>query len=323
MFKVRDLPLNPLEVVRLIEDNMKRYGFPFPIPADAIYSWAKPLGLPARGSPMLYTGALYQLMPYIASIIDSLAKIEGSSVSVMALRVSRFLPGFLTGLVVKPRGEFQVYSESILRSIVKLLKTSGVNVAYPYEGDLYSGVLLYDLGLDELFREQALKVYKALKERGATTVITVDPHTTHILRSIYPRYIDGFDLEVKSYLEVLAESGFKPGYSIHRDVVIHDPCLYARFENIVDQPRNLLASIGVKYLEPRRTRRMTYCCGGPIEGLAPKMAKAIASSRLKELVEKSKSIVTLCPICYSNLKAVAGDDIEIIDIALLLSGEKS
>ena len=316
--------LNPIEVVKLVEDNMRRYGFPFPVPREAVYSWAKPLKLPERGPVILYTGALYQLTPYIASVVEQLSTIEGSKVSGIALKLSGILSSLgVSKLVVRPKSDMVSVVERILKSIVGLLERSGVKVAYPYEDDMYSGVLLYDLGLDELFKGHAVKVYKALKSRGAELIVTVDPHTTHIMRSVYPRYVDGYDLKVKSYLEILAEGGaeFKQG-SIGGRVVIHDPCLYARFENVVEHPRKLLSTAGFEVLEPRRSRKMTYCCGGPIEGLTPRMAEMIAKTRFEELREKSKTIVTLCPICYINLKAVAEDDVDVVDIALLLSGVK-
>jgi Fe-S oxidoreductase len=316
--------LNPLDVVKVIEDNVRRYGFPFPVPREAVYSWAKPLRLPDRGSIMLYTGALYQLTPYIASIVEQLSAIEGSRVSGLALKLSGILSSLgVSRLIVRPKGDMVSVVERILTSIVSLLERAEVKVAYPYEDDMYSGVLLYDLGLDELFKEHAVKVYRALKSRGAELLVTVDPHTTHIMRSVYPRYVDGYDLEVKSYLEVLAERGVE----LVREpsggkIVIHDPCLYARFENVVEQPRMLLRMAGFDVMEPRRSRKMTYCCGGPIEGLTPRMAKMIAKTRLEELREKSRTIVTLCPICYANLRAVAEGDVEVIDIALVLSGAK-
>ncbi|MCX8166177.1 MAG: (Fe-S)-binding protein [Acidilobaceae archaeon] len=309
------MPFEPSEIARLIADSMKRYGLPFPAPSDVAYSWAKGISLPSRGSPMLYTGALYQLAPYIVSIVDYTSLLEGSSLSSLGLKLSRHLPPSVLRIAVRPREEVRAYVERVLRSIVKLLERSGIRPAYAYEDDMYSGVLLYDLGLDELFAEQARKVFKALKARGAQEVIAVDPHTTHVLRSVYPKYVDGFDLSVRSYLEVISASAVGRG-----EVVVHDPCLYARFENVVEQPRKLLEGAGYKVLEPRRSRRMTYCCGGPIEGLAPKIAKKIARVRLSELSEKSSLIATMCPICYINLAEVASRE-RVEDIALLLAGE--
>ncbi len=312
--------LDVKQVASLVVDYMRRNGLPVPAPRDAIYGWAKPLNLPDRGRVLLYTGGLYQLMPYISSLVEQLSKLEKGAASRLALGIARSLGRFmdLSRIAVRPDKRRVEYSNRVLRSIAVMLRRAGVEYAYPYEDDLYSGVILYDLGLDDEFSQHAERVYRALKGRGGEVLITVDPHTTHMMRSVYPKFVDGYDFEVKTYLEVLAEGDFKPLRIREGELVIHDPCLYARFEGVIDQPRKLLGKAGFRVLEPRRARRMTYCCGGPIEGLAPSLSKKIAGTRLEELKGVGKRIVTLCPICYANLTAVADGDVEIDDIAVKL-----
>ncbi len=312
--------LDVKQVASLVSDYMRRHGLPVPAPRDVIYSWAKPLNLPAKGRILLYTGGLYQLMPYISSLVEQLSRFEKGSASRLALGIARSLGRIvdISRLAVRPDKEMVEYSHRVLRSIARMLQKAGIEYAYPYEDDLYSGVILYDLGLDDQFSDHAKRVYRALKGRGGETLITVDPHTTHMMRSVYPKFIDGYDLEVKTYLELLVEKGYKPLRIQKDELVIHDPCIYARFEGVIDQPRILLQKAGFRVLEPRRSRRMTYCCGGPIEGLAPSLSKRIAKTRIEELREVGSRIVTLCPICYANLTAVAGKNVEIHDIAVRL-----
>ncbi len=308
------------EILLMMAEETRRRGLPLPVPREALTSWAEGLGLAKSGEVLLYTGALYQLTPYINAFVDYLERLEGSKASGFLLKAARRLK--LTGLasaIAKPRVEDVEYSRRVLRAIVSLLRRAGVEVAYNPDVDGYSGVLLYDLGLDDVFKEHALKVYRALKDAGPSTIITVDPHTTHVLRNIYPKYIDGFDLTVKSYLEVLAEKGLRPD-NIGGEWVIHDPCLYARPLGIIDQPRKLLRNAGIRILEPKRSGKMTYCCGGPLESIAPRLSKKIATRRIRELSTVSKNIVTLCPICYANLSRVSRDE-KVRDIALVLTGD--
>ncbi|NOZ30483.1 MAG: (Fe-S)-binding protein [Crenarchaeota archaeon] len=308
------------EILLMMAEETRKRGLPLPVPRDALTSWAEGLGLARSGDVLLYTGALYQLTPYINAFVDYLERLEGSKASGFLLKAARRLK--LTGLasaIAKPRKEEVEYSQRVLRAIVSLLKRAGVEVAYNPDVDGYSGVLLYDLGLDDVFKEHAVKVYRALKDAGPSTVITVDPHTTHVLRNVYPKYIDGFDLTVKSYLEVLAEKGLKLE-EIGGEWVIHDPCLYARSLGIIDQPRTLLRNAGIRVLEPKRSGKMTYCCGGPLESIAPRLSKKIASRRIQELSAVSKNILTLCPICYANLSRVSNDE-TVRDIALVLTGD--
>lgn len=305
----------PSEVLSLVKSNMERFGMPLPVPQEAIYSWAERLNLRPHGSPMLYTGALYQLTPYIVSLLSFSEMAEKAGLFSIATKLSGVVPKGLVTMAVRPDDKIKRRVDGILVNIVAMLRKAGIEPSYMYEDDLYNGALLYDLGMEELFAQQARKVAEALKRRGAKSVITVDPHTTHMLRSVYPKYVDGFDLEVKSYIEILVERGAE--LRAEGEGVIHDPCLYARKEGVIEQPRALLSKAGMKLAEARRSKRLTYCCGGPVESLSPSMAKMIAKARMSELREASRRVITMCPICLINLSS-ASDGAEVVDIAEVL-----
>ena len=312
--------LNVREVLLLMASETEKKGVPLPINPRVITEWAEGLGLPEKGETLLYTGGLYQLMPYINALVKYLETLESRRSGGFLLKAARKLG--LTGLagaIAKPDKKEVEYSHKVLRAIVKLLQNAGVEFAYNPGADGYSGVLLYDMGLDDVFRRHAARVYESLKKAGARRIITIDPHTTFILEKVYPEYVEGFDLEVVNYLRLLREKGYKaPGKGGR--VVIHDPCLYARELGIIEEPRKLLSNAGYDVVEPRRSGRMTYCCGGPVESIAPKLSRKIASTRARELAEKGRRIVTLCPICLANLSR-SGEKLEINDISLYLSGE--
>ncbi len=295
-------------------------GYPVPISRSDVYSWARELNLKAKGPVVLYTGALYQIMPYLESLVSILKRAKESRTFLELMGLGkRFASSSLVKTFIKVDKVKVATSNAILRSIVLLLKEVGVEPSYLYENDLYSGVLLYDLGLSETFLLQAKRVYKVFKERGVKKIITVDPHTTYVLRNVYPKFIEGFDLEVQSYIEILSERIERKRPKETVEVVIHDPCFYARYQNIVEEPRKILEASGIKVLEPRRTRRFTSCCGGPVEALYPDLSRAVAMDRIRELSSISKTIVTLCPICFSNLSRVKPQNVEVIDLALLVA----
>ena len=68
-------------------------------------------------------------------------------------------------------------------------------------------------------------------------MITVDPHTTNMLRSVFPSVNNEYSLEVKNYLEILAERDFSKVKELNLNLVIHDSCIYARHEGITKEPR--------------------------------------------------------------------------------------
>jgi Fe-S oxidoreductase len=190
-----------------------------------------------------------------------------------------------------------------------------VEFGYLYGDELYSGALIYDLGVDDVFEAHARRVYDTFKKHGVKNVITVDPHTTNMLRSVYPSLIKGYDLKIQSYLEVLVEAGLRPVRELGIEVVLHDSCVYARGEKMLDPQRTLLANAGCVVREPGSTGKFTQCCGGPAESLFPQKAKKLAGQRVQQLQEAGEHCITMCPICLVNLQKAAGPDLELQDIS--------
>ncbi|MCE4625985.1 MAG: (Fe-S)-binding protein [Desulfurococcales archaeon] len=311
-------------VLALLRDNIRKTGLPVPVGKEVLWEWSKGLDLPREGEVLLYTGALYQLLPYISVFARQLARMEKSGAGRLAFKAFGKLGGRLgglAGLVLKPSKVDIEYSHSILRSVVELLKAAGVSVAYDPGVDGYSGVLLYDMGLDDDFRAHAEGEARRLVESGARVIVTVDPHTTHTLRSVYPKLFPWFELEVRSYLEILAENVDKLGWKSGDAgaVTIHDPCFYARSEGIIGEPRTLLERAGYRVVNPRRWGRMTYCCGGPVESISPGLAGRIAEKRIEELHSTGAPVVAvMCPICLSNLRGHSRGKLRVEDISILL-----
>ena len=105
----------------------------------------------------------------------------------------------------------------------------------------------------------------------------------------------------------------------NRELVIHDSCVYARYEGIIDQPRSLLINAGVTVKEPELHGKATHCCGGPIESLFPSKSHEIAHQRISQLKAEGSHIVTMCPICQVSLNNVAGEDCQVNDISSTLA----
>ncbi len=282
--------------------------------------WADGLDLPRGGETVIYTGQMYQLMPSIVGMQKMMAHLEDSWIAATfgLGRIINKLVNVSWFMAWPSRKEQQAF-DGMLRNIARLLKAASVEFGYLYGDELYAGALIYDEGVDDVFEKHAHRVYDVLKRYGVKRVITVDPHTTHVLKTIYPKIIEGYQLEVKSYLQVLAEQNAHPAEEVAQEVVIHDSCIYARHEGMVDEPRCLLKAAGVKLNEPEYTGRLTHCCGGPIESLFPSKAHAIAEKRIDQLAGCGSDIVTMCPICLINLRDVARErNVSVKDISQYL-----
>jgi len=221
----------------------------------------------------------------------------------------------ISPFMAHPSAQARAAYDKVPADVARLLQKAGVEFGCLYEDDLYSGALAYDLGADEVLAEHAQRVYRTLKRHGVRRVITIDPHTTNMLRSVYPTIIKGYDLEVLSYLEVLWERQPAVLNRLSGEVALHDSCVFARYEHIVKEPRELLARAGIAVREPANAGNLTWCCGGPVESLYPKKALANAERRVDQLRQAAPRGVTMCPLCLVNLQKAAGETMRFEDIS--------
>ncbi len=311
--------LNVKYLLDFMKAHMESFGTPVPITDFAAHAWAEQMGLKKGGETIVYTGLLYQLVPFIDATVKYLEVIDKTKQSSGILKLISTLAKMDLGNVVSalvPKDKIE-RQHKILKSIVKLLMKVNANIGYLYSDDIYPGVLFYDFGYDEELNLIARRIFNSLTQNSVKKVITIDPHTTHMLRNVLPQFEEKLKMfEVVNYLEFIdVERG-----NLGLEVTIHDPCYYARYSDIRAQPRALLSKIGVKVKEVKRSGENTFCCGGPIEALSPNFSKKVSEMRLNELRNASKIVVTMCPICFANLNRVNNDKnkVTIVDIAELL-----
>ncbi|NLO28176.1 MAG: (Fe-S)-binding protein [Actinobacteria bacterium] len=315
------------EVIGILADNLRIRGSVLPLSKRKVTRWARGLNLPHGGRTVLYTGMMYQLIPYIEGLVKAEKRLGDSPLAELTWlgrKINRLVN--ISAFMARPSAKLRAVYNEVPVNVALLLKEAGVEFGYLYKDDLYSGALAHDLGADEVVADHARKVYGVLRKRGVRRIITIDPHTTNMLRSVYPKLIPGFDIEIRSYLEVLAEREPMLRTSLTGELVIHDPCVFARYEGIVHEPRRLLTATGLTLKEPEKSGRMTYCCGGPVESLYPEKAEANARRRVEQLQEAVRGsdqrsdreaceIVTMCPMCFVNLAAAAPDGVALNDIS--------
>ncbi|ABO08649.1 (Fe-S)-binding protein [Pyrobaculum calidifontis] len=294
----------------LLVDNLERSHLPLPVDPGVCKKWREGLSFGGR-ERVLYTSCMYQMAPLIHKAVELLEK-YGAHRGGLRTRVASLGARLLGGILLKPSEEEERRAAAILRSIYSLLKKHGVEFGV-LEEEPYSGALLYELGFVDDFAEYAKKVYKRFKEEGVREVITVDPHTQHILEKVYPQFVEGFDISVRSYLDFLDSSKVKVKIS---GFTIHDSCLYARYLGRYDTVRKLLAA-GRPVEDPFITGRETSgCCGGPAESIMPELTRKIAMDRAAKLSKLSRTAVVACPICFVNLSRTGA--IEVRDMAEVL-----
>jgi Fe-S oxidoreductase len=302
----------PKDIIEILAGNVRRTRSPFGTPKFWVNNWWKGLGLRQQGESLLFTGLMYQFVPYIEKVTSFLEKFEDRPPAEW-LRFGRYQPKRLGGLglaMITP-GAAKKRAQTVLRNIARILTQSGVDFYYQPRLDEYSGILLYDLGDQESFVAHARYVAGRLKKAGVQKIITVDPHTTYALKVLYPKYT-GEHFEVRTYFELANLPSQKGGGR----VTLHDPCFYGRYLELSAAPRRALERVGIDCLEVRNSGTFTQCCGGPAESISPLLAREVMGRRVEELKTTGAPLVAMCPICLGNLRK-SGAEVE--DLSTILA----
>ncbi|OPX38134.1 MAG: hypothetical protein B1H12_03165 [Desulfobacteraceae bacterium 4484_190.2] len=248
------------QALSTLKENMERTGDPLGFRHTYWTEWANGLGLPKGGKTVLLTARMYQMLPYVIQTTDMVASIK-PLLAIKGFGKVLSMGNRLAGETVirlKAIGAKKIKARGTkaLKGIISALNSVGEYPAYLYEAEPYSGVLLYDLGLEDGIALHINKVYELLKDHGVEEVIAVDPHTTFMMKEIYPKYIKNYDIRVKHYLEVLSEGKENLGNTSHKDLpkefVMHDSCVMTRDLGIVECPICLInlmkyeAELGVR-----------------------------------------------------------------------------
>ena len=302
---------NPRHIIDVLADNIRKTRNPFGAGNKTMNKWWKGANLPSQGDTMLYTGLMYQLMPYIKKTTHQIERFEDTKLADY-VGYQKYVPKMLvkSAFVFMADQKDKEDSNNILKAMVKLLKKSNVNFFYKPELDFYSGILLYDLGDNEGFIEHAKFVAEKLKANGIKKIITVDPHTTYALKVLNPKYT-GIEFDVKTYFELINFEA-RDGNS---QVTLHDPCFYGRYLELSDVPRKILDKFGIEHVEVRNSGKFTHCCGGPAESVSPALTKEILTKRYATLQETGKPILAMCPVCLGNLQKI-GANVEDLSVFL-------
>jgi Fe-S oxidoreductase len=163
------------------------------------------------------------------------------------------------------------------------------------------------------------------------TVVATCPHCFNTIKNEYPQL--GGNYEVIHHTELISrliDSGQLkvPAGFDKRRLTYHDPCFLGRWNDVYDQPRQVIGAVsndGVT--EMRRSRNRSFCCGGGggRVWMEEKIGRRINNTRVQEALDTgAEAMAAACPFCITmfedGIKAVeAQDHFAVQDIAEILA----
>ncbi|RLG61951.1 iron-sulfur protein [Candidatus Geothermarchaeota archaeon] len=216
--------------------------------------------------------------------------------------------------------------KEIARSLLKILKKAGLKIAVLPEENC-CGEPARRIGDELMFSELVKMNGEILSKYKFKRLVVNCPHGYNIFKHEYPLY--GVKIEVIHHTQLLNELIRKglvklDSGKIDKKITYHDPCYLGRWNNIFDEPRNILKEV-VKneYLvEMRHNRERSFCCGGGGGHLFfdIKIGERISKIRMNEALETGASILAVaCPYCKIMLHSEAGEKIKVMDISEILA----
>jgi len=211
-----------------------------------------------------------------------------------------------------------------------VLRHLGINPGYLGEDEPCCGALLHYTGREEDFAANARLAHDKLKSAGVGSIIGMVPSCTYALRELIPRYVAGWDIEVKHFTEIVAAAIGKARFRLPEplEVTYHDPCQLGRYLGITAEPRQILGAVGnLKLVEPEwTTGEWATCCGGGggFEAVFPEFSEILALNRAQELLETgAAAVVTCCPGCIMQIREGLikqhSGNIPVMDLAQILA----
>lgn len=212
-------------------------------------------------------------------------------------------------------------SESMLR----LLKKAGKRVGIMAE-EMCCGDPSRRIGDELMFSEMVNMNKEILEGYKYGKLITSCPHCFNSLKKEYSQY--GCELDVGHHSEVLSDlvknGTLKPEAPVDMKVTFHDSCYLGRWNNIYEEPRDVINAIpGSNLVEMPKNHAKSFCCGGGGSQLFYEIEEGerISAMRMDEAESVNPdAIVLACPYCNSMFRGESRET-EILDLAELL--EKS
>ena len=205
-------------------------------------------------------------------------------------------------------GALEQRSQSVARSMVKVLKSAGVDFAILGDEESCTGDPARRMGNEYLYQILAQQNIEVLNGYGVKKIVTICPHCFNTMRNEYPQF--GGEYEVLHYSqfvdELVSQGRVKPVKMMDVSVAYHDSCFLGRHNGIYDQPRNIAKAVpGLTLVEMEpRCRERGFCCGagGGHMWVEESQGTRVNHARTGHFLETGAETVGVsCPFCLQMM----------------------
>jgi Fe-S oxidoreductase len=210
-------------------------------------------------------------------------------------------------------------------STAKLMKAAGVDFAILGPRESCTGDPARRMGDEYTFQRLAKENVGTLNSSRVKRIVTTCPHCFNTLSNEYPDFGGSYEVVHHTVFlaELMREGKIKP-LAGDRSITYHDSCYLARHNDVMAEPRELVAAAG-RPVEMARSGKRTFCCGagGARMWMEESRGTPINQERVREAeATGAQTLAVACPFCTVMLDdgvRETGAKLQVIDLATLLS----
>ncbi len=227
-------------------------------------------------------------------------------------------------------GSFDDRAKRITKAFVRIMNKAGVDFGVLGTEESSSGDAAKRAGNEFLFQMQAFTNIEIMNGYNIKNIVTTCPHAYNTLKNEYKGLGGNYTVvhHTEFILKLISDGRLIiKGDLRGKKITYHDPCYLGRANNIYNQPREVIKSLGVDIVEMKRSKRKSFCCGAggaqmfkePENG-----TQDININRTEEALGLQPDIIaTGCPFCNTmmtdGVKSVNEGAAEVLDIAELIA----
>jgi Fe-S oxidoreductase/nitrate reductase gamma subunit len=202
-------------------------------------------------------------------------------------------------------GAFDDRYKKVAQSFVKILNTAGIKFGILGAEEKCCGDSARRIGEEYLFQTLVQENIATFQQYNIKKIVTTCPHGYNTLKYEYPKFEGNFEVihAVELIADLLKQGKISLKNSFNQSIVLHDSCYLGRYNNIYDQPREIIKNIsGATLLEMERNRDKSFCCGagGGRMWFEETIGKRINNMRVEQALEtKPDAIGVSCPFCLT------------------------
>ena len=200
---------------------------------------------------------------------------------------------------------FDARNQRVATALARILKAADVKFAILGKEESCVGDPARRAGNEYLYQILAQTNIERLNQYQAKRVVASCPHCFNTLRNEYPQLGGSYQVVHHSQLiQELIDSGrLKVPAAVLRDgYAYHDPCYLGRYNQVYDEPREVLNQVRGGFVELPRCRDRGFCCGagGARAFMEEKRGTRISHNRLNEAIATQASgVAVACPYCVT------------------------